>query len=924
MQSLLRDVSAEASHGVEGFLVVNDQSDQHAQTGNDHPEVVLQSQAFADYSSDIDVGNGEPCEISSDDYADDEEEMLNEDEDDDEVVPGEVTIPTTIPEQNEQIDYEIIPTALGDCGCVSRSPGNKGRKRWPKGVLPPDCREARAMGTIEKAMRNSRHRTTSYIFEPVLGMVFDSRAEAYQFFNLYSWEVGFGIRFGSSARNRVNKYRTMQEIVCEKEGFDHRCKSSSKRSHCKAMLRLHRSQDHGWYVSRHHSEHNHPLSFSCGEKREWNSHSKIEQCVKDMIRYLRENNVSLSRVHCFLGSMFGSMEGVPFNQKTLRAVCAQIARDQKDDDVLKTLEVFRQMHEEDPGFQFSVALDADKKIQTLIWTSGRSKSQYNYFGDAVTFDTTYCTNLYKMPFGMFVGVNNHFQSVLFAGVLMRDEKTASFEWVFKEFLLLMGGKAPITILTDQCKAMTAAVRNVMKDTNHLWCKWHIFKDAPEELGPVFRWNGTFSREFHYVINQMLTEDEFERAWDDLLDRYELCEHPFMIRTYKKKKMWAKPWCKDIYCARMASTQRSESANSILKKVIPRNCSMNRFVEQYKKMLFLRAQAEEKEEHKTKQYDYRRKRVPAIEKHAISLYTRKAGNLFSEEVDKAADYNVTEGLEANEFRVVHNNEEVRKKWARVVFTVKIEDDGAKLVCECGLYQHFGMLCCHSIKVLIHFGAKKVPDAHIMKRWTRQAKDFEYPLESGSGSISNQLRKNVLAVNALEVAQTADKDPEYSDILMSHLSMAKKEIQRAKDEHIKNGQISGYSSTSGSDHGYSTDSGYETEPLSTNRYGASGSSAYMSDADILNIQAPPVPPKSSGRLRQNRFPRMFEYRRTRCSRKARFDDELYCDRCDVEGHDRRTCKLKVKINKKKKITTPVAAKRRNLTGKGKRSNPSGKAA
>jgi hypothetical protein len=54
-----------------------------------------------------------------------------------------------------------------------------------------------------------------------------------------------------------------------------------------------------------------------------------------------------------------------------------------------------------------------------------------------------------MLFGLFVGVNNHFQSVLLAGVLMTDETIETFSWVFKEFAKLMGGKEPKTILTGE-------------------------------------------------------------------------------------------------------------------------------------------------------------------------------------------------------------------------------------------------------------------------------------------------------------------------------------------------------------------------------------------------------------------------------------------------------------------------------------------
>jgi hypothetical protein len=68
-------------------------------------------------------------------------------------------------------------------------------------------------GAVERALRDASNRGKRCIFEPTEGYVFESPEEAYEFYNMYSWEQGFGIRYG---RNRAGKTgrRTRQDLVC--------------------------------------------------------------------------------------------------------------------------------------------------------------------------------------------------------------------------------------------------------------------------------------------------------------------------------------------------------------------------------------------------------------------------------------------------------------------------------------------------------------------------------------------------------------------------------------------------------------------------------------------------------------------------------------------------------------------------------------
>ncbi|VAH63620.1 unnamed protein product [Triticum turgidum subsp. durum] len=51
------------------------------------------------------------------------------------------------------------------------------------------------------------------VVNPSLGTSFDTVEEAYEFYNLYSWEMGFGVRYAKSRLN-VHRKKCMQEFVC--------------------------------------------------------------------------------------------------------------------------------------------------------------------------------------------------------------------------------------------------------------------------------------------------------------------------------------------------------------------------------------------------------------------------------------------------------------------------------------------------------------------------------------------------------------------------------------------------------------------------------------------------------------------------------------------------------------------------------------
>lgn len=72
-------------------------------------------------------------------------------------------------------------------------------------------------------------------------------------------------------------------------------------------------------------------------------------------------------------------------------------QDRAKDNVKKTMDIFAEIGAKDPHFTYRVESDNECRIKNLMWASGSSRLQYSFFGDVITINTTYRTNLYDMP-----------------------------------------------------------------------------------------------------------------------------------------------------------------------------------------------------------------------------------------------------------------------------------------------------------------------------------------------------------------------------------------------------------------------------------------------------------------------------------------------------------------------------------------------
>lgn len=637
------------------------------------------------------------------------------------------------------------------------------------------------------------------IIEPTLGMEFTSEDDARNFYNAYAKQTGFSIRVNSYYRSKKDNSIISREFCCSKEGF--RREKNAKRDSgedakrrraraitregCKALMTVRKRDNGKWYVAKLGKDHNHEL-VTPAMRHFLRSHKQDFDPDKSCSNSFSSPGLSLDASADVLADS-GSFGKMTF---AVQSDVNYIGRGRLSTfgiDAQSLLGFFKVMQATDPAFYYAIQVDEEERLSSVFWVDTRSRIAYNCFSDVVAFNTTYQVNQYKIPFAPFTGVNHHKHSVLFGCALLADESESTFIWLFTTWLEAMSGRQPGLIITDYDPAISRAVQQVFPQSIHRYCKWHIISKMPKEMGHVYSVTPrTFQVEFDRCINKSDTPDEFESAWQMILDKYNLRESDWLQSLYIDRKLWVPVYIRDTFFAGLYAAQRSGTVNSLFDGYVNAGTTSQDFAEQYEKALDERYEKEAKAEFETFYTKPVLKTPLPVEKQGADIYTRNMFTIFQDEVFESLVFAVKLSAEdggTRTYEVARFNEEHK------IYFVAFNIAEQLASCSCKMFEFEGILCRHVLAVFKATNVFTLPPCYILKRWTRNAKE-EAMLDvlpcidlQGNSQKGRNLQYNVLYQEAIKCAEEGMASDQIFKVALNALREARVKIAGAKQNAMK---------------------------------------------------------------------------------------------------------------------------------------------
>ncbi|XP_042980095.1 protein FAR1-RELATED SEQUENCE 5-like [Carya illinoinensis] len=550
-------------------------------------------------------------------------------------------------------------------------------------------------------------------------MEFATDHELMAYYKRYAKQQGFGVITQRTKREADGRVRYLT-IGCARGGKYQPSHSNISRprptikTDCKARINAHLVKG-TWELTSVELAHNHD-TVSPQKSRFFRSHKNLDEYSQRMLDLNDRAGIRINKNFGALVVEAGGFKNLDFQKKDCRNFINKARKLRLGKGGGETLtEYFKRMRSQNDGFVYMIDVDEDLRLRNVFWADACSQAAYEYFGDVITFDTTYLTNRYGMPFAPFVGVNHHGQSILLGAGLLSSEDTSTFVWLFEAWLECMNGRAPKAIITDQDRAMKGVVAMVFPNTRHRYCLWHIMRKLPEKLGSHAAFNAGLKTAIQSALYDSQTCAEFEMKWGQFIQKYDLSDNAWLTGLYNERSLWVPAYLKGVFWAGMSTTQRSESMNAFFDGFVHSGTTLKEFVDQFDNALRKKVEVETTADFNSANQTILCSSAFRIEKQFQAVYTSAKFKEVQKEVwgmilsncilickeGCISTYDVLDEITTDDDHV-----------KSVKYIVYFNEEEVDLKCTCALFEMRGVLCKHALNVCQMNKIHALPEKYIL--------------------------------------------------------------------------------------------------------------------------------------------------------------------------------------------------------------------
>ncbi|KAI4983126.1 hypothetical protein ZWY2020_023618 [Hordeum vulgare] len=265
------------------------------------------------------------------------------------------------------------------------------------------------------------------------------------------------------------------------------------------------------------------------------------------------------------------------------------------------------------------------------------------------------------------------------------------------------------------EAMAKAIAEVMPQARHRFCRWD--RNAQEKMASFVAARVNMKAELDSLVDNSLTETEFEEGWSALIQRHDASENEYLQFLWEMRKTWAPVYFMQDFFPFVVSARGSQGAFSLFKeKVLLPKDKIENLIEKYEEMQdnIKKTDEEDAQQSATEPKCFS---LQPIERHASRVYTRQIFLKVQKELLHSTAFKVREIEIGTLYRLEKASNYENPEYDRDFFEVWVEPGvNDTYTCQCAKFARDGILCCHVFRLFTQFGIDEIPEKYIMARWT----------------------------------------------------------------------------------------------------------------------------------------------------------------------------------------------------------------